>query len=195
MRKLYFLRHGQTLFNLKKLTQGFCDSPLTDLGIKQARLVRKFFEDNNIIIDQAYSSTSERACDTLELVVDIPYKRLKSLKEWNFGMMEGEAEILQKVPRRPGQLTHEDFFVKWGGESSKEVSTRINETIDMIVANSKAKNILISSHGGLMWIYYLSKVKTPSKDDSKYFGNCGILEFDIDDKNKIMFNRAFNPTI
>lgn len=32
MKKLYLLRHGQTEFNVKKLVQGRCDSPLTDLG-------------------------------------------------------------------------------------------------------------------------------------------------------------------
>ena len=28
------MRHGQTLFNLRKKIQGACDSPLTELGIK-----------------------------------------------------------------------------------------------------------------------------------------------------------------
>ena len=36
MKKLYLLRHGQTEFNVKKLVQGRCDSPLTDLGRQQA---------------------------------------------------------------------------------------------------------------------------------------------------------------
>ena len=36
MKKLYLLRHGQTEFNVKKLVQGRCDSPLTDLGRRQA---------------------------------------------------------------------------------------------------------------------------------------------------------------
>lgn len=37
MKKLYLLRHGQTEFNVKKLVQGRCDSPLTDLGRQQAQ--------------------------------------------------------------------------------------------------------------------------------------------------------------
>ena len=35
---LYLMRHGQTLFNLQHKIQGWCDSPLTELGIKQAKL-------------------------------------------------------------------------------------------------------------------------------------------------------------
>ena len=35
MKKLYLLRHGQTEFNVKKLVQGRCDSPLTDLAVSK----------------------------------------------------------------------------------------------------------------------------------------------------------------
>lgn len=35
-KKLYIIRHGQTLFNLLDKVQGASDSPLTELGIKQA---------------------------------------------------------------------------------------------------------------------------------------------------------------
>lgn len=77
---LYLMRHGQTLFNLQHKIQGWCDSPLTDLGIKQAQVASEYFKTNHIIFDHAYSSTSERACDTLEIVTDyqMPYTRQES---------------------------------------------------------------------------------------------------------------------
>ena len=31
------MRHGQTLFNVQKMIQGWCDSPLTALGVQQAQ--------------------------------------------------------------------------------------------------------------------------------------------------------------
>ena len=37
MATLYLMRHGQTEFNVRKLVQGHCDAPLTELGIEQAR--------------------------------------------------------------------------------------------------------------------------------------------------------------
>jgi len=91
---LYLMRHGQTLFNLRHKVQGWCDAPLTDFGIYQAKVAGKYFKDAGITFDDAYSSTQERACDTLELVTDgkLPYKRVKGLKEWNFGTFEGESE-------------------------------------------------------------------------------------------------------
>ena len=45
---LYLMRHGQTLFNLQHKIQGWCDSPLTELGIKQAKVVGKWFKDHDI---------------------------------------------------------------------------------------------------------------------------------------------------
>lgn len=84
---LYLMRHGQTLFNQRKKIQGFCDAPLTDLGIKQAKIAGSYFKENNITFDQAYSSTSERACDTLELITDkklSTVERFERMEFWYF---------------------------------------------------------------------------------------------------------------
>lgn len=38
MKKLFYLmRHGQTLLNVRKKSQGCCDSQLTELGIQRAQ--------------------------------------------------------------------------------------------------------------------------------------------------------------
>ena len=64
MKHLYMMRHGQTLFNVRRRIQGSCDSPLTELGIKQAEAAKELIKD--ISFDHYYSSTAERASDTLE---------------------------------------------------------------------------------------------------------------------------------
>lgn len=74
------MRHGETLFNVLHKIQGWCDSPLTSKGIQQALLAKKWFEEHQIHFDHAYSSTSERCCDTLELITSMPYQRCKGLK-------------------------------------------------------------------------------------------------------------------
>ena len=84
---LYLMRHGETLFNKRRKIQGWCDSPLTNKGIKQAEVARECLKD--IQFDHYYSSTSERCCDTLEIVTDykVEYKRLKTVKRkklWDF---------------------------------------------------------------------------------------------------------------
>ena len=37
MKTLYLMRHGETMFNAQHRIQGWCDSPLTERGIEQAR--------------------------------------------------------------------------------------------------------------------------------------------------------------
>ena len=45
---LYLMRHGQTLFNLRHKVQGWCDAPLTDFGIYQAKVAGQYFKDASI---------------------------------------------------------------------------------------------------------------------------------------------------
>lgn len=62
------------------------------------------YKQKKITFDEAYSSTSERAVDTLELLTHQPYQRIKNLREWNFGSYEGEGEHLNPP------LPYNDFF-------------------------------------------------------------------------------------
>ena len=42
---IYLVRHGQTEFNSERRIQGRFDSPLTDLGVRQARAVGGLLRD------------------------------------------------------------------------------------------------------------------------------------------------------
>lgn len=141
MKTVYLVRHGQTLFNVRKKIQGWCDSPLTQLGIQQAKAVGDYFHSQGITFDQAYASTSERCCDTLEYITNMPYKRLKGLKEWNFGRFEGESEDLNPP------LPYGDFFVKYGGESQEDVQNRMAKTLQDMMSQENHQNVLVVSHG------------------------------------------------
>lgn len=91
MLTFYIVRHGQTLFNKKDRVQGFCDSPLTNQGILQAKALYYGLKDVDFI--HAYTSISERAYDTAYNIIQdraIPLSIDKRLKEYNFGELEGE---------------------------------------------------------------------------------------------------------
>lgn len=127
---LYLMRHGQTLFNQLHKIQGWCDSPLTELGIYQAQIAKKYFEEHGITFDHAYSSTSERCCDTLEIVTNMPYKRTKGLKEVYYGKLEGESEELNKH-LKPKDV--ETFYLQFGGESSNTTQKRMVDILTEIM--------------------------------------------------------------
>jgi len=151
---------------------------LTDLGKKQALAAKKYFEDKNISFDHAYVSTQERAVDTLELITDLDYERLKGLKEWEFGLYEGESlELIPKVD--PDKQTYGDFFIDFGGESDEEVQERVNRTMLDIMNRPDHESVLVVSHGAAIYLFLKKYKKIKHKE--LHFGNCCILEFDFSD--------------
>ena len=168
------MRHGQTLFNFRKKIQGACDSPLTEEGKKQAEIAGLYFKSNEVKFDHAYSSTQERASDTLEIVTDfkMPYERLKGIKEWNFGLFEGESEDLN-----PPQESYREFFVKYKGESGKQVEQRMTETLTEIMERENHETVLAVSHGGACYTFMLKH-----DPDFPFSGipNCSIFKYEYE---------------
>lgn len=174
---LYLMRHGQTLFNLQHKIQGWCDAPLTELGIKQAQIASQYFKDNNIVFDHAYSSTSERACDTLEIVThfQMPYTRVKGLKEWNFGVFEGKDECLNP------KLPYGDFFKAFGGDSEMELRERMNKTLTEIMNKEDHHVVLAVSHGAACAQFYKVWEKYAKVKRKERLYNCCVLKFEYED--------------
>lgn len=174
---LYLMRHGQTLFNLQKKIQGWCDAPLTEFGIKQAQVASRYFQDNNITFDHAYSSTSERASDTLEIVTQgkMPYTRLKGLKEWNFGAFEGKDECLN--PKYP----YGDFFKQFGGETDLELRKRVSDTLLEIMQQDDHQTVLAVSHGASCGQFMLNWEHTSKLPKILGIGNCAIFKYEFED--------------
>ena len=61
MKKLYLMRHGETLFNVQHKIQGWCDSPLTENGKQQALKAKEYFKKNGIVMFGVFC-TSSNAC-------------------------------------------------------------------------------------------------------------------------------------
>ena len=181
------MRHGQTLFNQMHKIQGACDSPLTDLGINQAKLARAYFNDRQIKLTAAFCSTSERARDTLEIVPNnsLPYTRLKGLKEWNFGRFEGQDEALNPP------LPYEDFFKTFGGEGQSEVGLRMEATILDLMATAAGENVLVVSHGAACACFY-RQVTGQSQLPVRGIKNCSIFKYEY--KNgKLTYQDLWQP--
>ena len=65
--RFIFVRHGKTHFNEINLTQGWCDSPLSKVGIKQVENISKQLEQYQI--DKAYTSPLGRAVQTANIIL------------------------------------------------------------------------------------------------------------------------------
>ena len=193
MKDLYLMRHGQTFFNQEGLVQGVCDSPLTDLGIEQAKQARAFFEKNGIEFGGIYSSTQERASDTLEIVTGrTDYTRLKGVKEWNFGLFEAQPERLQ--PKfRAGAVSFEDLYVPYGGEDVAQVGERMLTSLTEVMKKTPAVEnpTLVVSHGGAMLAFYI-KIAAQALDPKVRFGNCVICHYHYEN-DQFLLRQVIDP--
>lgn len=172
---LYLMRHGETLFNVKRRIQGSCDSPLTENGINQARKASRYFKD--IKIDYAYSSTAERSSDTLEIVAgnSMPYVRVKGLKERNFGIFEGESEDIHL------RKHFDTIYGEYGGETVTEVKERMVATLTEIMERDEHHSVLAVSHAGACR-GFLSTWEDPAKVLKGGVPNCCIFKYEYSDK-------------
>lgn len=90
---IYIVRHGKTFFNTTGQVQGFCDSPLTETGIKQAEQVGAGLKDVEFVT--AYSGELGRQIKTAKLILEQNDNEIPMLvenigfNEWNYGGYEG----------------------------------------------------------------------------------------------------------
>lgn len=133
----------------------------------------------------AYSSTSERCCDTLELVTVCHYTRLKGLKENFYGELEAESERLN------AHLTPQDcetFYLQFGGESSETVKERMVKTLTEIMQQDDHQSVLAVSHSGACF-NFLRAFQDPMEELKKGFGNCCIFVYKFDN-NKFYLEKV-----
>lgn len=183
--KIYLVRHGQTLFNLKHRIQGWCDSALSEEGINQAIALGRGLSDIDFVA--AYSSTSERAIDTAKYIIgerNINLISSKSLKEINFGTLEGEYE--DDVLAKDGS-SHDKGFVEFGGESIPLTQRRMVNILNEIANQHPEGNVLVVSHGGSIMCALLGifdmKVEQ-FRNGENHIGNCSV--------SIIEYNKKFN---
>lgn len=187
----YLMRHGQTLFNVRRKIQGACDSPLTKLGIEQAEEAGQYFK--NIELDHGYSSTSERACDTFEIVTNhqLAYTRVKGLKEMNYGVFEGESEDLHPRDKK----VYGTFYLGYGGESRAQVRERMVRTCIEMMEKEDHHTVLAVSHAGACY-QFLGQWQNPAEELEKGFPNCSIFKYEYETATRTFsLLEVIRPTI
>lgn len=187
MKTLVLMRHGQTLFNEKHRIQGWCDAPLTPLGIAQAQHAARFVHGLGLEFDYLVSSPSERACDTLELVFpEGSYDRNKGIKEINFGRFEGEPEILN-----PPVSQYTPFFTAAGGEGREQAGERMMQTLTAIMDDPAHHTVFAASHGGAMMNFAHMCACKEGINLHTRFENCCVLVLDYDPEARTFTIREF----
>jgi len=153
---LTLIRHGQTSANLLRHVQGHSDTPLTDLGLKQAYSLANYLKSNTSWheFDRIYSSDLARALETSKIIKSICCSQGKEivtdvrLRERKYGhLYEGRPiENLRLDALRAGSDLAQ--YTPHGAESRDEVRARVVDFFYNVVAaeSSDGDEILIVSH-------------------------------------------------
>ncbi|HXG83411.1 MAG TPA: histidine phosphatase family protein [Pyrinomonadaceae bacterium] len=159
--RLIIIRHGETVWNLEGRKHGQLDSPLTALGIRQAKaLAQRMTEESFAAL---YSSDLGRAVETAEIIAartnhEIIFDR--RLRERNFGVFQGltDEEVIEKYPlEHQAREADKINYVIPGGESLKRYSTRVVNCLEEVAARREGQSVALVTHGGVTdsWFRYI----------------------------------------
>lgn len=150
MGKFYFVRHGQTVWNVENKICGATDSPLTNLGHEQARTtgrrLKGRMDRGEIRIDEILTSPLSRAYDTareISLMTGVPVRIEPRLIEQDFGKWEGTPR--DGLAFKEAKKNFTDNFD--GGESMMKVAQRIYNLLDDLKKEPDQICLLVAHNG------------------------------------------------
>lgn len=152
MTTFLIIRHGQSMANLESVFAGSgYDSPLTDLGHRQAACTADYIADN-FTVDAVYASPLQRAYDTGKAVADrfgLTVTREPGMREIDAGEWEGVtfAEVAARWPQEWDDWCHRISVGGCpGGERAADVFARVRGTLLRIAEKHDGETVVIASH-------------------------------------------------
>ncbi|MCP9313495.1 histidine phosphatase family protein [Liquorilactobacillus satsumensis] len=169
---VYFVRHGQTIFNFYNRMQGWCDSPLTQKGINDAHKAGAHLADKDFA--NIYHSDTMRAQNTCKIIMsenqlaaDLPQPvTLSNFREQSYGYFEGndsnqtwlmvgatrQCRNYEEIITRYSINDSRDFMKETDpfndAENNAEYWKRIDAGFDYLNAHqAPGSNALVVSHG------------------------------------------------
>ncbi len=177
MKSLYFVRHGQTFWNVENKICGATDIGLTELGHQQAIDTGKKIMEEGIHADFILYSPLSRAKDTalhISEITGIPAREEVRLKEQNFGKWESTARDGKEFAKEKESFcNHYD-----GGESMLQLAQRIYNLLDELKQDEKT--YILVAHNGIARVvnsYFFDM----TNEEYAQFGvrNCEVMEYHL----------------
>ncbi len=155
MTRIVFIRHGQTLWNIEKREMGHLDSPLSELGERQAHAIAHRLKGTKF--SHLYSSDLGRALQTATCISNESGHDIQTdveLRERNMGIFQGytRSEMKQNFPTEWEQYNSENKFdyVIPEGESQRQRLERSVRVMNRLADMHPEETIVTVSHGGIL---------------------------------------------
>ena len=182
MPHLYFVRHGQTIWNVENKICGSTDIALTPLGHEQAIAAGKLILERQYPIDAILYSPLMRAADTAKHIAEVtglPAFAEPRLREQNFGKYESTARDGAAFQQAKTQFANHYE----GGESMLQLAQRIYNLLDEIKEEShtSGKTYLLVAHNGISRAVE-SYFHDMTNEEFAAFGikNCELRRYEFD---------------
>lgn len=178
--KLYYVRHGQTDWNVaRKMQGGGSEKDLNEIGLKQAKEARELLKNKKY--DILISSPMNRAIKTAEIINEGRNVKIitdERIRERKLGELEGH----QVTPEREKEIWdyNQNVDIK-GGENLHQFEKRILDFINEIKEKYADKAVLVVAHGGVAKVLkaYLYGMPKDNNLSSISMENCEIIETDL----------------
>ena len=147
--KIYLVRHARTRHNVEHLCQGWTDTELDEVGLRQAGAVAEHFVDKSLGL--IFSSDHKRAIQTAlptSLLKTLEIRTTELLRERNLGELENmPVSALREAFEEEIRKTGESRFLVQprGAESAYDVMARVNKFLDLVPRNQG--DVAIFTHG------------------------------------------------
>lgn len=188
---LYFIRHGETSSNKKRIRQGVqIDDYLDTQGVLQIEKIAKFIAYLNLdVLFTSYLHRAEETAALLNKSLKEPVQILHDfrLRERDFGRLTGkpQEEWDKELPnnRELEKLQQYDYR-PFGGENVEDVRQRVISAVLDIIENYDHQNVGIIGHNGiirLMLFHFpeMPRIYRGDGDSNKDIANADIYEWQI----------------
>ena len=153
MTQIIIVRHGESQGNKSGLICGWHDCELTEFGKEQAKQTSVALKGTKI--DCFISSDLIRARQTAQIIsneIGTPFIENPELRERNCGILDGiPVEQALAHPKWDEFMQNPNGRIE-GCETTQELYDRASNFICEIVQKHENKTIMLSTHGGILWV-------------------------------------------
>jgi broad specificity phosphatase PhoE len=154
---IYFLRHGESEANERNQFAGHQDSPLTRLGIEQARQAGRAIARKRLVFDEIHVSPLQRARLTAQIIAEVSRNTAATihvsdaLLERHFGFLQGRNKSLWKKilgHRHYDEMLHSPYSAPPDGETWEELYIRVRYYYEQVLLprSRRGHTILVVAH-------------------------------------------------
>ena len=148
-RLLTLVRHGQTAANAQNLLQGHINHPLDEVGLAQVSLLggalQKISPVSRVVASPLQRTQQTAQAITQGLSQHIEVETDPRWIELNYGDFDGQP-VSSVSPEQWATWRTDEHFRPPHGETLAELSVRVHNAIDALLADSVSAHIVVVSH-------------------------------------------------